>query len=869
MAPRLQRARALPIDSPPQVPSRTHELSRTSDDAFRLLVESVRDYAIFMLDPGGFVATWNIGAERIKGYRAEDIIGKHFSRFYPSEDVRSGKCEHELAVAEREGRFEDEGWRLRKDGSRFWANVVITALHDPRGKLVGFAKVTRDLTERRRAEEERVRLEAERAARDATERARVSLVTTLRSIGDAVIATDPRGLVTMMNHVAEGLTGWSEGDARGRPLGEVFHIVNEHTRAIVESPVDKVLESGVIVGLANHTVLLARGGEEIAIDDSGAPIRAGNGPIEGVILVFRDVRDRKAEETRRSFLADASAALGDSLDYEVTVRKIAALAVPRIADWCAVDIVEAAELRPKRLAVAHVDPTKVALALELDAKYPPRPDAQTGVPNVLRTGRAELIREVTDEMLVAACVDEEQLRIARSLGLRSAMIVPLVARGRVLGAVTFAWAGHGRLYDQRDLELAEEVGRRCAHAIERARLFASEQTARQNADVANRAKDEFLAVLSHELRTPLNSIMGWSKMMASPSFDERRRIHATEAVERNAVAMAQLIEDLLDMSRIVSGKMRLDVQAVDVSRIMEAALETVRPASEARDINITRELARGLPRLKGDPARLQQVIWNLLSNAVKFTPRGGTVRTELRQSESTLEISVSDTGDGIAPDFLPHVFDPFRQQEAGTTRKRGGLGLGLAITRQLIELHGGRIEARSEGQGKGSTFTVSLPIPAVSRAERPSAEETSRREHAAPIECPPQLEGLRVLVVDDDVDSRELVEAVLQDCGSLVTTAGSVDGALEVLGRQVPDLLVSDIGMPNRDGLDLIRAVRALPPGEGGDVPAVALTAYARAEDRREMLAAGYSTTVSKPVEPTEILAVVASLTRPASKHRV
>ncbi|HEY1697599.1 MAG TPA: PAS domain S-box protein [Polyangiaceae bacterium] len=867
MAFRLHHAAHLPSDSPPQGPPPTqHELSRTSDEGFRLLVESVRDYAIFMLDPGGVVATWNIGAERIKGYRAEEIIGTHFSRFYPPEEVRAGKCEYELAGAEQDGRFEDEGWRLRKDGTRFWANVVITALRDPRGKLVGFAKVTRDLTERKRAEEERVRLEAERAGRTAAERARASLVTTLRSIGDAVIATDPRGLVTMMNQVAEGLTGWSEADALGRPLAEVFHIVNEHTRAIVESPVAKVLESGTIVGLANHTVLLARGGEEIAIDDSGAPIRTPDGPIEGVILVFRDVRGRKVDESRRSFLADASAALADSLDYEATLRKVAALAVPQIADWCAVDLVDPAEVNPKRLVLAHVDPAKVAVAQELAEKYPLRPDAPTGLPRVLRTGRSELVHEITDEMLVAGCVGAEHLRLARSLAPRSAMIVPLIAQTRLLGAVTFVSAGHGRLYDQQDLEFAEELGRRCASAIERARLFASEQTARQNADVANRTKDEFLAVLSHELRTPLNSIMGWSKMMAAPGFEESRRLRAIETVERNAVAMAQLVEDLLDMSRIVSGKMRLDVQSVDLSRAIEAALESVRPAADARDIRVSRELDPGLPSIKGDPARLQQVVWNLLSNAVKFTSRGGTVRIGLRQRGSVLEICVADSGAGIAPHFLPHVFDPFRQQDAGTTRTRGGLGLGLAITRQLVELHGGRVVASSEGVGKGATFTVVLPIPALARAERPSAEAPRRRNRAAPIECPPQLRGLHVLVVDDDRDSRELVEAVLLDCGSLVTAAGSFDEALEAIGRSVPDVLVSDIGMPNRDGYDLIRAVRALPPGRGGDVPAVALTAYARAEDRRSMLDAGYSTTVSKPIELSEIVDVVASLA--GSKRR-
>jgi PAS domain S-box-containing protein len=321
-------------------------------------------------------------------------------------------------------------------------------------------------------------LEAERRVAALAERLGASLSTTLRSIGDAVIATDATGRITLMNRVAESLTAVSEADARGRALPEVFRIVNEHTREVVQNPVEKVLESGGIVGLANHTVLLAHDGREISIDDSGAPIRPAGGAIEGVVLVFRDVTDRKREESHRTFLADATSALSESLDYETTVARVAHLAVPRLADWCAVDLAVDGERRPKRLAVAHVDPKKIQYAKTLDEKYPPDPDAKTGVPNVLRTGRAEIYREIPDELLVAGCVDEEHLRIARELKLHSAMVVPLVVRGRVLGAMTFVLAESGRRYDDDDLDLAGELAQRCANAIENARVYSSEQQAR-------------------------------------------------------------------------------------------------------------------------------------------------------------------------------------------------------------------------------------------------------------------------------------------------------------------------------------------------------------------------------------------------------
>ncbi len=1151
------------------------EALRLTEERFRLLVESVRDYAIFLLDPNGIVSTWNIGAERIKGYKAGEIIGQSFAKFYPPEDVASGKLERELDIARREGRYEEDGWRIRKDGSKFWAHVVITALRNPGGEIVGFAKVTQDLTERVRVEEQRVTLaqsehttrllarlltlsgalaaaqtpqdvaevavvtglealgarrasflrvdgddlvliaaknlepelaekwrrfpvsldtpagaafrtravsfaeadtvalplesagevvavvayrfdprsfpEDERALlrtlaaqigqaldraaaflreREAHDRlgvlmelsnglsrtlttgdvarvviehgmmmsradtctlytydesagvlhligergcspeiverirridttsgnpifttvqthralfaetpeeyaklvpaiarmtasgpraqafwssplvaegrpigllgmgfyaprrippemrnlveafsrqsaeamlrathfeterfTRARLATTLRSIGDAVIATDVHGAITMMNPVAERATQWSEAEARGRPLAEVFRIVNEHTRAIVQSPVDKVLELGAIVGLANHTVLVRRDGTELPIEDSGAPIRAEGAPVEGVVLVFRDVAEQKAEETRRTFLAEATSTLAESLDYQVTLAKAARLAVPRLADWCAVDIVDGSPL-PKRLAVAHVDPAKVKYAHEVEQKYPADPNAPTGLPHVLRTGKSELYSDIPDELLVAVTKDAEHLRVARELGLRSAMIVPLLARGRTLGAITFAMAESGRRYDADDLAFAEDLARRFAIAIENAELYRAERSARQGADVANRAKDEFLAIVSHELRTPLNAILGWAKLMSQREFDEVRRARAVETIERNAVAMAQLIEDLLDMSRIVSGKMRIDPQPVSLDSVVTAALDSIKPAADAKSIEIATHIHDTIPTVLGDAARLQQIVWNLLSNAVKFTAKGGHVEVSVQTSGETAVVRVKDDGVGIAPHFLPYVFDPFSQEDARITRARGGLGLGLAITKQLVELHGGRIEVTSEGEGRGATFTLTLPL----RAHRdgPRAESMAVRASS------PALRGLRVLVVDDERDARELVQAILAECECEVTLASSADEALAILDTRVPDVVLADISMPNRDGYDFIRELRARPKERGGDVPAAALTAYARAEDKTRMLAAGYSLHIPKPIDPNELADVVASLTqfRPPAPKR-
>jgi PAS domain S-box-containing protein len=379
------------------------------------------------------------------------------------------------------------------------------------------------------------------------------------------------------------------------------------------------------------------------------------------------------------------------------------------------------------------------------------------------------------------------------------------------------------------------------------------------AETANRMKDEFLATLSHELRTPLNAIVGWSQILQSGAADPADLTEGLAAIERNAQVQCQLVEDLLDISRINSGKLRLDVQRLSITEVIEAALATVMPAATAKGIRIYKVLDSLAGPITGDFARLQQVVWNLLSNAVKFTPKGGRVQVLLERVNSHVEVSVTDTGMGIPPEFLPHVFDRFRQADSSTTRHHGGLGLGLSIAKQLIEMHGGSIRAKSPGEGQGSTFTITLPITIV-HPDRPGPEKVRPRELDTEEDiCRGQaLAGLKVLLVDDEPDALQLLHRVLVACHVEVALASSAAEALELVERFRPDVIVSDIGMPDQDGYDFIRQVRA--SHSARDIPAAALTAFARVEDRKRALLAGFQTQIVKPVDPAELTAAVASL---------
>jgi PAS domain S-box-containing protein len=388
----------------------------------------------------------------------------------------------------------------------------------------------------------------------------------------------------------------------------------------------------------------------------------------------------------------------------------------------------------------------------------------------------------------------------------------------------------------------------------------------RQAEESSRLKEEFLATISHELRTPLSAILGWARMLRLGQLSKENAAKALDTIERNARAQAQLIDDLLDVSRIVTGKLRMDVRPSDPNAFIDAAVESVRPAAEAKGVRMQKVIDTGLISIPGDPVRLQQVVWNLLSNAIKFTPRGGRVQIRSERVNSHLEIVVSDTGQGIAPDFLPHVFDRFRQADQKTSRQHGGMGLGLAIVRHLVELHGGNVSAISEGEGQGATFTVRLPISPIYQLDSSGARvHPAARDLLPPNEPIERLDGLRILIVDDEPDTRDLLRQGLEDCGASVRVAGSAAEAVDAIVAEIPDILISDIGMPGIDGYDLIRQIRELPAEAGGKVAAVALTAYTRVEDRLHALRAGYDMHVPKPVELAELVAVAATVARRSS----
>jgi signal transduction histidine kinase/DNA-binding response OmpR family regulator len=488
--------------------------------------------------------------------------------------------------------------------------------------------------------------------------------------------------------------------------------------------------------------------------------------------------------------------------------------------------------------------------IPLDARLPLAEAMRLGVPLFFEDG-AELMARYPH--LAEQQVDGDEALI----------VLPLLIERRAIGSIALIYAEPRPISDEDRHELLA-VARVCAQALDRAYLFDVAQLERRRAEEANRAKDEFLAVVSHELRTPLNAILGWAKMLNAGSLSPEQSQKATATIERNAIAQAQLIDDLLDMSRVITGQMRLEREPVDVAAVLEAALDIVRPAADAKGVRLQQDFEPAFGLILGDSVRLQQVFWNLLSNAVKFTPRGGSVVVRLGRADSSCVIEVADSGQGISGDFLPHVFQRFRQQDASAARKTGGLGLGLAIVRHLVELHGGSVEVRSEGPDKGSTLTVRLPINVAFRREPneppPISERGGRGARAGEPPSRVVLTGLRVLVVDDDADARELVTSVLVERRARVTAVAAATDALEQLQAERPDVIVSDIGMPVQDGYALMERVRALPPERGGSTPAIALTAYAHNADRAKALLSGFTAHAVKPIDPNELVWIVASV---------
>jgi signal transduction histidine kinase/ActR/RegA family two-component response regulator len=570
-------------------------------------------------------------------------------------------------------------------------------------------------------------------------------------------------------------------------------------------------------------------------------------------IKYRDAQFN-AQKSNLQFLAEAGQLLSSSLDYRSTLSRLMGLLVPRIADWCAVHLDDHGA---QEMPLAHADPTKAELLRRIYQRYPLPKDSPHGYPAVVRTGEPQLVRQIPPSLLEKAAQDAEHLALLRQLNSCSWIVTPLRIQGNMFGALVLAYSDSGRHYDEADLTLAADIAGRAAAAIDNARLYELAQTERSRVEAATRAKDEFVAMVSHELRTPLNAILGWVRLMRGGSLDESKKAHALEVIERNADAQNHLVAELLDISRVMTGKLRINASQVDVGNVVDMAIEGVRPAADAKRIRLELRLDRAHSVLRGDSDRLQQVVWNLLANAIKFTPKGGLVRVQLVRVESDLELTVEDSGEGIDADFLPHVFESFRQSDGGAARVHGGLGIGLSIAKHIVELHGGSIRAQSSGRGLGATFVVRLPISPLVSATFGVSRVPATKQPPVDSPLPANVHGLRVLVVDDEPDARELVAYVLESCGMEVRTAGSAAGALSELSKYEPHVVLSDIGMPDADGYALIRCIRTHPDESKRSTPAIALTAYARNEDRTRALVEGFNRHMAKPVEPAALVRVI------------
>jgi signal transduction histidine kinase/CheY-like chemotaxis protein len=548
---------------------------------------------------------------------------------------------------------------------------------------------------------------------------------------------------------------------------------------------------------------------------------------------------------RADFRAKVSSVLASSLDYDQTLPRVVKLMVPFFADWCTMDLVDKDGVL-KRIAIAHRDPEGEATLSALRDRYSAIPGSLP-TEQIMKLQEVAFTPEISMESVRMASFDAAYFDTVQALHPESAIAVPLRSSGKLLGVLTFVLSRSGRRYSESDVELAQDLAQRSATAIDHARLFGEVQE-------ANRMKDEFLATLSHELRTPLNAILGWSSMLSERGIDEPLVAKGVAAIDRNARAQTKLISDLLDVSRIVTGKLLLNTTAVDILKAIDSAVDALRLSCVSKQIALELPTFVELPKVLGDPDRLQQIIWNLLSNAVKFTPPGGRIVVTAKSHGLSVEVSISDTGAGIAPDFLPHVFDRFRQADASSTRAHSGLGLGLAIVRHLTELHGGTVRAQSPGLGAGSTFLLNFPA-APSTASDTTADAAAAAQDSV-------LSGVLALVVDDDRDAREFVQICLERSGAQVRVVSSAEEAVLELGGDV-DVLITDIAMPDEDGFALLKRARAAIPR----LPAIAFTAYAMPEDSDRLLRAGFDRHLVKPVEARGLVKTISDLLGSTRAH--
>jgi PAS domain S-box-containing protein len=832
-----------------------------NEERYRLLIDGVREYALFMLDAEGRVATWNTGAERTKGWTEREILGQPYDVFFGAEDRAAGVPAQLLASARAAGSVEATGWHVRRDGAPYFVESFVTSLHAPDGQFRGYAVVTHDLSSSLRAVENEHRLAAERAAREAAELSeqRLRSVHRLALALSSAVTSEEVAEITLAECLRESAAaggsvyavGPDEGvltllAERGPPSGVV-----DPFRSIPMSfhaPVSSAARTGAAAFCESAAACIEKypdlraavvaGGLEAL---SATPL-AVRGRTIGV-LVVRYARPRSFDAAVRS--------------QHLTMAELCAQALDRARLFASERAARADAERAAQRATGILESMGDAF-IALDDGWRITSVNRRGE-DISQTRREDVVGKSLWDVFPAAADPQSKYWIELHRCVAARARVHFEERYAPLDVWTELDA-----YPAPDGGVAvffRDVTARKRLEAERERLYEAAKAEQRRAEEANRAKDEFLAVVSHELRTPLNAVLGWTRMLRAGTLAEGQAPRALETIERNATAQAALINDILDVSRIITGKLRLDVSPVDLHDVIEGAIDALRMTADAKGVRVVSALAASGPVI-GDPARLQQVIWNLLSNALKFTPRGGRVEARMTSGGANVVAVIEDTGEGIEPAFLPHVFERFRQQDGSTTRAHGGLGLGLAIVRHLVELHGGSVRAESEGKGRGARFIVEIPMASVRfRTAAPPIEPRELVEGGLPAEkCPAGLGGLRVLVVDDEADARDMVSAMLVRCDVQVRAVASAREALSALDEAGFDAIVSDVGMPAEDGYTLIEQVRLRPAERGGRTPAVALTAYARVEDRARALLAGFQMHLAKPVDPAELLIVLANV---------
>ena len=678
------------------------------------------------------------------------------------------------------------------------------------------------------------------------------LARVVESSDDAIVSKDLNGIITSWNPAAERIFGYTEAEAVGRSIRMIIpqDLQDEEDVVLAKIRAGEKVEH-------YETIRQHKDGRRLNISLTVSPIRDDTGTVVGASKVARDITEQTrllarlhehAVNTER--LGEVGAVVASTLDGEAIVQKVTDIATEMTHAEFGAFFYNVTE---PDSGDAYMLYTLSGVPREAFSKFPNPRATAIFAPTFHGKGPVRL-----DDVTVDPRYGNNPPYHGMPPGhlpVRSYLAVPVKGvRGDVIGGLFF---GHSRVgvFTEEHERLAQGIAAWASVALENARLY-------MDAQAANRMKDEFLAVLSHELRTPLNAILGYSRLLRGGMLPPEKAARGLETLERNATLLTQIVEDVLDVSRIVSGKIRLDVQPVELPVIVDNAVATVQPAADAKGVRVHTIIDPRVGPVSGDPGRLQQVAWNLMSNAVKFTPRNGHVQVRLERVNSHVEIVVSDTGVGIRPDFLPYVFERFRQAEAGTTRKTGGLGLGLAIVRHIVEMHGGTVDASSAGEGQGATFRVRLPLMIVAPQVVQTRREHPRSEWREALQALGDLQGIHVLAIDDEEDALTLLRVVLETAGAQVTSVSSPNAALARIEDVKPHVLVIDLGMPDMDGFELIQRIRNSPNPAIRNLPAAALTAFARSEDRTKALRSGFEMHLAKPVDPGELVASIVTLAR-------